>query len=188
MEVVFEDDIDLTEDEFEQAQEQNPSLADKDAFDIILHLAFDQKPLTRRERAENVKKRNYLAKYEGKARQILETLLDKYADGGVRELESESILDIPPLELAKQITLIQHQFLCQVPIREFLSSEIDKMATKPEKHDNLLKCTLYLNTVCSWIKAEILLTEDLISSKPMKRMSIETKRPEMYSMRPWPKG
>ncbi|MBR1672789.1 MAG: hypothetical protein IJ702_07670, partial [Fretibacterium sp.] len=76
----------------------NPSLADKDAFDIILHLAFDQKPLTRRERAENVKKRNYLAKHEGKARQILETLLDKYADGGVRELESDSILDIPPLD------------------------------------------------------------------------------------------
>ena len=82
----------------EQVQEQNPSLADKDAFDIILHLAFDQKPLTRRERAENVKKRNYLAKYEDKARQILETLLDKYADGGVRELENENILDIPPLD------------------------------------------------------------------------------------------
>lgn len=82
----------------DQVQAENPALADKDAFDIILHLAFDQKPLTRRERAENVKKRNYLAKYEGKARQILETLLDKYADGGVRELESDGILDIPPLD------------------------------------------------------------------------------------------
>lgn len=82
----------------DQVQAENPALADKDVFDIILHLAFDQKPLTRRERAENVKKRNYLAKYEGKARQILETLLDKYADGGVRELESDGILDIPPLD------------------------------------------------------------------------------------------
>lgn len=82
----------------EQVQSENPNLADKDAFDVILHLAFDQRPLTRRERAENVKKRNYLAKYEGKARQILEALLDKYADGGVLELESENILDIPPFD------------------------------------------------------------------------------------------
>ena len=81
-----------------QVQDQNPDLADKDAFDVILHLAFDQKPLTRRERADNVKKRNYLAKYEGKAREILEILLEKYADCGVQELEKADVLDLPPFD------------------------------------------------------------------------------------------
>lgn len=77
----------------------NPSLADKDIFDIILHVAFDQKPLTRKERAENVKKRNYLAKYEGKAREVLSALLDKYQDRGILELENEEIFEIPPFNL-----------------------------------------------------------------------------------------
>ena len=79
-------------------REQNPSLAEADIFDIICHVAFDKKPLTRRERANNVKKRNYLAKYEGKARRILEVLLDKYADNGILELENENILELPPFD------------------------------------------------------------------------------------------
>jgi len=80
----------------EAVREENPSLADKDAFDIILHLAYDQKPLTRRERVNNVKKRNYLAKYEGKAREVLEALLEKYAECGVGELENENVLELNP--------------------------------------------------------------------------------------------
>ena len=80
----------------EAVKDENPSLADKDAFDIILHLAYDQKPLTRRERVENVKKRNYLAKYEGKAREVLEALLEKYAERGVGELENENVLELHP--------------------------------------------------------------------------------------------
>lgn len=83
----------------EAVTEANPSLADKDVFDIILHVAYDQKPLTRRERAENVKKRNYLAKYEGKAREVLAALLEKYADRGVLELENEDVLELPPFNL-----------------------------------------------------------------------------------------
>ena len=79
-------------------REQNPSLAEADIFDIICHVAFDKKPLTRRERANNVKKRNYLAKYEGEARRILEVLLDKYADNGILELENENILELPPFD------------------------------------------------------------------------------------------
>ena len=79
-------------------REQNPSLAESDIFDIICHVAFDKKPLTRRERANNVKKRNYLAKYEGEARRILEVLLDKYADNGILELENENILELPPFD------------------------------------------------------------------------------------------
>lgn len=76
----------------------NPELAQADIFDIICHVAFDQKPLTRRERANNVKKRNYLAKYEGDARKVLETLLDKYADNGILELEQNEILKLNPLD------------------------------------------------------------------------------------------
>lgn len=82
----------------EAVRAENPALADKDVFDIIVHVAFDQKPLTRRERAENVKKRNYLAKYEGKAREVLSALLDKYADAerGVLEIEDDNIWELPP--------------------------------------------------------------------------------------------
>ena len=92
----------------EAVQEENPALADKDAFDIILHLAYDQKPLTRRERAENVKKRNYLAKYEGKAREVLEALLEKYAERGVSELENEDVLELHPFsEIGTAVRITQ---------------------------------------------------------------------------------
>lgn len=58
---------------------------DYDAFDLICHIAFDRPPLTRHERANNVKKRDVLTKYGDKARQVLEALLDKYADSGLRQ-------------------------------------------------------------------------------------------------------
>lgn len=77
-------------------KEKNPALANADIFDVICHVAFDQPPLTRRERANNVKKRNYFAKYEGKAREVLEALLDKYADYGILNLEDSDILDTAP--------------------------------------------------------------------------------------------
>ena len=77
-------------------REANPQLADADIFDIICHVAFDCKPMTRRERANNVKKRDYLSKYQGMVRQVLETLLDKYADNGIIELENENVLELPP--------------------------------------------------------------------------------------------
>lgn len=68
-----------------------------DAFDLICHVAFDQPPLSRRERAEKVKKRNYFAKYQGAARQVLEALLEKYADVGVESIEDIKILTLQPL-------------------------------------------------------------------------------------------
>ena len=77
-------------------RESNPELANADIFDIVCHIAFDKKPLTRRERANNVKKSDYLSKYEGMARQVLETLLDKYADNGILELERLDILVLRP--------------------------------------------------------------------------------------------
>lgn len=69
-----------------------------DLFDLICHTAFDAPPLTRKERANNVKKRNYFAKYGEKARKVLETLLDKYADAGLEDLESMDVLKVNPFD------------------------------------------------------------------------------------------
>ncbi len=68
-----------------------------DLFDLICHIAFDKPPLTRKERAKNVKKRNYFAKYGDKARNVLEALLDKYADEGIENIENIEVLQIKPL-------------------------------------------------------------------------------------------
>ena len=68
-----------------------------DLFDLICHVAFDQPPLTRQERANNVKKRNYFTKYGEQARKVLEALLDKYADEGVTNIESMDVLKVKPL-------------------------------------------------------------------------------------------
>ncbi|MCA0931756.1 DEAD/DEAH box helicase family protein [Lutimonas saemankumensis] len=68
-----------------------------DLFDLICHVAFEQPPLTRKERANNVKKRDYFTKYGDQARKVLETLLDKYADEGVTNIESMDILKVKPL-------------------------------------------------------------------------------------------
>lgn len=70
---------------------------DFDPFDLVCHVAFDQPPLTRRERAENVKKRNYFAKYGEQARAVLEALLDKYADEGIEHIETINVLRVQPL-------------------------------------------------------------------------------------------
>lgn len=67
-------------------------------FDLICHVAFDQPPLTRRERVENVKKRNYFAKYGDQARAVLESLLDKYADTGIENIEDIRVLTLDPFK------------------------------------------------------------------------------------------
>jgi type I restriction enzyme R subunit len=67
-------------------------------FDLICHVAFDQPPLTRAERANNVKKRNYFAKYGEQARAVLEALLEKYADEGITTIESPSVLKLKPFD------------------------------------------------------------------------------------------
>jgi type I restriction enzyme R subunit len=71
---------------------------DFDPFDLICHVAFDQPPLTRRERAEHVKKRNYFTKYSAQAQQVLETLLDKYQDTGLENIEDIKILTLDPFK------------------------------------------------------------------------------------------
>ena len=63
-----------------------------DDFDLLCHIAYDQKPLTRRERAENVKKRDFLHRYSGAAREVLELLLDKYMNEGIQEIEETAVL------------------------------------------------------------------------------------------------
>lgn len=65
-------------------------------FDLICHIAFDQPPLTRRERANKVKKRDYFTKYGDKARAVLEALLDKYADEGIVSIENNNVLKLDP--------------------------------------------------------------------------------------------
>jgi type I restriction enzyme R subunit len=70
---------------------------DVDLFDLLCHIAFDQPPLTRRERANNVRKRDYFTKYGPPARRVLEALADKYADEGLENLETVEILRVMPL-------------------------------------------------------------------------------------------
>ena len=71
---------------------------DLDPFDMILHIVFDQPPLTRKERAENVRKRNYFTKYGEKAAEILDVLLTKYADSGLDDLENIDVLKVDPIK------------------------------------------------------------------------------------------
>jgi len=71
-------------------------MCDVDDFDFICHVAFDRKPLTRRERANNVKRRDFLSRYSVEARAVLEALLDKYMNAGIYEIEKTEILKLDP--------------------------------------------------------------------------------------------
>ncbi|MCR4752025.1 MAG: DEAD/DEAH box helicase family protein [Eubacterium sp.] len=83
-------DLDLMKDE--------QGMTDVDDFDFICHVAYDKKPLTRKERANNVKKRDFLSKYSGVAREILEALLDKYMNLGIYEIDKAEILRLDPFQ------------------------------------------------------------------------------------------
>lgn len=78
------------------SMKEDQNMADVDDFDFICHVAYDKKPLTRRERANNVKKRDFLSKYSGVAREVLEALLDKYMNSGIYEIEKTEILRLDP--------------------------------------------------------------------------------------------
>ncbi|MFM0356720.1 DEAD/DEAH box helicase family protein [Paraburkholderia nemoris] len=81
---------------------------DLDPFDLVCHIAFGQKPLTRRERAENVRKRDYFGKYGHTARQVLQALLEKYADDGIENIERPEVLRLAPLDqLGSPVELVQ---------------------------------------------------------------------------------
>ena len=81
-----------------------------DLFDLICHVAYDQPPMTRKERANNVKKRNYFTKYGDQARKVLEALLDKYADQGIENIENIQILTVPPINEFGSVTEIIKAF------------------------------------------------------------------------------
>ena len=81
---------------------------DYDAFDLVCHVAFGQPPLTRRERADNVRKRDYFSRFGDQARTVLETLLDKYADEGVEDIEDIGVLRVQPLsELGTPVEILR---------------------------------------------------------------------------------
>lgn len=82
----------------EVLQQAVPNGAELDVFDLVAHVAFNQKPLTRRERADGVKKRDVFAKYGDQARAVLEALLDKFADHGVQNIEDAKVLELPPFD------------------------------------------------------------------------------------------
>lgn len=79
-----------------EALKEEEGMSDVDDFDFICHVAFDKKPLTRKERAENVKKKDFLNKYSGVAREVLEALLDKYMDTSIYEIEKTEVLRLDP--------------------------------------------------------------------------------------------
>ena len=79
-----------------EAIKADQDMADVDDFDFIYHVAYDQKPLTRRERANNVKKRDFLSRYSGAAREVLEALLDRYMNTGIYEIEKTDVLKLDP--------------------------------------------------------------------------------------------
>ncbi|MDR2571790.1 MAG: DEAD/DEAH box helicase family protein [Oscillospiraceae bacterium] len=80
---------------------------DIDDFDLICHIAYDKKPLTKAERAANVRKRDYLSKYEGLARDVLIALLEKYSNDGIAELSGTKILELDPFRTMGKIKIAQ---------------------------------------------------------------------------------
>lgn len=89
-EMLLERGIDLS------AMKADQGMTDVDDFDFICHVAYDKKPLTRKERANNVKKRDFLSKFSGVAREVLEALLDKYMNFGIDEIKKTEILRLEP--------------------------------------------------------------------------------------------
>ena len=79
-----------------QVLKQERNMDDVDDFDFICHIAYGKTPLTRRERAENVKKRDIFNKYGEQARKVLEILLEKYAVDGITQLENRKVLSLDP--------------------------------------------------------------------------------------------
>lgn len=95
-EMLLERGIDL------ELMKADQNMVDVDDFDFICHVAFDKKPLTRKEMVNNVKKRDFLSKYSGVAKEVLEALLDKYMNTGIYEIEKTEILKLDPfLKLGK---------------------------------------------------------------------------------------
>ena len=79
-----------------QALKESENMSDMDDFDFIIHIAFDKKPLTRKERANDVKKRDFISRYSGQAKEVLEALLDMYCNEGITQIEDTQVLKLEP--------------------------------------------------------------------------------------------
>ena len=91
------------------AMKEDQNMAEVDDFDFICHVAFDKKPLTRRERANSVKKRDFLSKYSGDARSVLEALLERYMNSGIYEIEKPEVLKLDPFaKMGKPAKIVKH--------------------------------------------------------------------------------
>ena len=83
-------------------------MEDVDDFDFICHIAYYQKPLTRKERADNVKKQDFFSKYSGVAKDVLEALLDKYMNQGIQEITNMDVLKLDPfIKIGKPSRIIK---------------------------------------------------------------------------------
>lgn len=91
-----------------QALKESQGMEDIDDFDFIIHIAFDKKPLTRKERANDVKKRDFISKYNGLAREVLEALLEKYSNEGIYQIEDTQILKLDPfIRMGKPAAIVK---------------------------------------------------------------------------------
>lgn len=106
--------------------------SDMDPFDLICHVVYDQPPLTRRERANEVKKRNYFTKYSDTAQKVLNALLDKYADAGVEEIESLNVLKVKPLDqLGSPMEIVKQGFGSKKDYQQAISDLEDEIYWVP---------------------------------------------------------
>jgi len=91
-----------------QALKESMGLEGLDDFDFIIHIAYDKKPLTRRERANNVKKRDFISKYSGMARDVIEALLEMYTDEGIDQIEDTQVLKLDPfIRMGKPAAIVK---------------------------------------------------------------------------------
>lgn len=91
-----------------QALKESMGLKGLDDFDFIIHIAFDKKPLTRRERANDVKKRDFISKYNGMAREVIEALLEMYSNEGISQLEDTQVLRLDPfIRMGKPAAIVK---------------------------------------------------------------------------------
>jgi len=109
---------------------------DLDPFDLICHVAFDQPALTRKERANNVKKRNYFAKYNEAAQNVLNNLLDKYEDSGVSEIESKDVLKVTPFnKMGRPLEIVKNAFGSKQEFHQALTHLEQGLYDMPETDD-----------------------------------------------------
>lgn len=91
-----------------QALKESQGMCDIDDFDFIIHIAFDKKPLTRKERANDVKKRDFISKYNGLAKEVLKALLDMYSNEGIYQIEDTQVLKLDPfIRMGKPAAIVK---------------------------------------------------------------------------------